>query len=455
MANEGTIDERFDALFKRIDHLEKENAELKKRVKYLTNRLSKYETPKNSSNSSKPPSSDFPGSKKTQSLREVSGRKPGGQPGHKGNTLKMVETPDVVHEIKPTCCTSCGHNFESQEFILCGQRQVSDIPPIRPIVTEYRIFKAVCNCTHETIAEYPANVETPISYGANVQSMVAYLSARQYIPVERITEFFASVLNLKISTGGVCYLLEKSRRKSVPHYEYIRQFVLGSPVIGADETGVNINGKNHWAWVFQTTLATFLGIHKSRGSKAINEIMPEGFENAVLVTDCWASYFKGLTALHQLCTAHLMRELIYFGQLYAQNDWSGRLLGLIQNAIDLRKKGQLTPIKTTEIKHTFSLLLEEPVDPEFKELITFQKRMIKYSTHVFYFLDNPDVPPDNNGSERALRNFKVKQKVSGLFRSTNGADIFATLRSVIDTAIKQGQNPYSLLNKIALLGLTE
>lgn len=442
-------------LMAKIDQLTRENSILQAKVKNLTERLAKYETPKNSSNSSKPPSSDFPGPKKTQSLRGASGRKPGGQPGHKGNTLKMVETPDVVQEIKPKCCTACGHDFESSEFVPSGQRQVIDIPPIRPIVTEYRVFKAVCNCGHETLAEYPANVEAPVSYGANVQSMVAYLSARQYIPVERITEFFASVLNLKISSGGVCYLLEKSRRKSAPHYEYIRQFVLGSPIVGADETGVNINGKNHWAWVFQTTLATFLGIHKSRGMKAINEIMPEGFGDAVLVTDCWASYFNGLAVLHQLCTAHLMRELIYFGQLYPQNNWSGRLLSLIQNAIELRKLAQLTPIKITEIKRTFSLLLEEPVDHEFKELVTFQKRMVKYAAHVFYFLDNPEVPPDNNGSERALRNFKVKQKVSGLFRSTIGADIFATLRSVIDTAIKQGQNPYKLLCEISMLATTE
>lgn len=455
MTIEGNIYEMMGQLMAKIDQLTRENSILQAKVKNLTERLAKYETPKNSSNSSKPPSSDFPGPKKTQSLRGASGRKPGGQPGHKGNTLKMVETPDVVQEIKPKCCTACGHDFESSEFVPSGQRQVIDIPPIRPIVTEYRVFKAVCNCGHETLAEYPANVEAPVSYGANVQSMVAYLSARQYIPVERITEFFASVLNLKISSGGVCYLLEKSRRKSAPHYEYIRQFVLGSPIVGADETGVNINGKNHWAWVFQTTLATFLGIHKSRGMKAINEIMPEGFGDAVLVTDCWASYFNGLAVLHQLCTAHLMRELIYFGQLYPQNNWSGRLLSLIQNAIELRKLAQLTPIKITEIKRTFSLLLEEPVDHEFKELVTFQKRMVKYAAHVFYFLDNPEVPPDNNGSERALRNFKVKQKVSGLFRSTIGADIFATLRSVIDTAIKQGQNPYKLLCEISMLATTE
>lgn len=450
MKDDQDIYKLLGTLFLRIDQLERENNSLHVKVAQLTDRLTKHETPKDSGNSSKPPSSDFPKPKKTQSLRETSGKKLGGQPGHKGNTLQMAETPDVVKELKPEHCSSCGCTFTGHHFVDAGRRQVIDIPPIHPIVTEYRVFKAICNCGHETVAKFPENVATPVSYGVNIQALVAYLSVRQYMTVARIAEFFGSVMNQKISTGGVCYLLEKSKRKSEPHYEYIRQFVLDSPIVGADETGVNINGKNHWAWVFQSPLATFLNIHKSRGLKAINEIMPEGFENSVLVTDCWASYFKGLTTLHQLCTAHLMRELKYFGQLYPQNNWSGRMLGLIQNAIELRKKELLSPNKIEEIKRTFTLLRDEPIDHKFKELITFQKRMVKYSDHVFYFLDNPEVPPDNNGSERALRNFKVKQKVSGLFRSIGGAEIFATLRSVVDTAIKQGQNPYEKLLSILM-----
>lgn len=118
--------------------------------------------------------------------------------------------------------------------------------------------------------------------------------------------------------------------------------------------------------------------------------------------------------------------------------------------LNSEKKELLSPNKIEEIKRTFTLLRDEPIDHKFKELITFQKRMVKYSDHVFYFLDNPEVPPDNNGSERALRNFKVKQKVSGLFRSIGGAEIFATLRSVVDTAIKQGQNPYEKLLSILM-----
>lgn len=455
MKEEKSIYEIVGSLIARIDQLERENTFLRKKVDELNNRLAKYETPKNSNNSSMPPSTDFPKQRKTQSLRPSTDKKPGGQPGHKGTTLEMVENPDVVQELKPQDCVACGHHLEAHELVSAGRRQVIDIPPIKPVVTEYQVFTARCLCGHQTTAEYPAGVQTPVSYGDNVQALIAYLNARQYMPIARIAEFLSSVLGLKISTGGVCYLLDKTKLKLASQYEYIRQFVLQSPVVGADETSANINGKNHWAWVFQTRLATFFGIHKSRGLAAINALMPEGFDGSVLVTDCWPSYFKDLTLLHQLCTAHLMRELKYFAERYPHNNWSDRLLRLIQNAIDLRKLEQLTPNKADELKRSFELLIKEPVNEDFKELVTFQKRMVKYSGHVFYFLDNPQVPPDNNASERAMRKFKVKQKVSGLFRSFKGAEIYATIMSVIDTAIKQDQNPLHVLQKHLALIPTE
>lgn len=202
-------------------------------------------------------------------------------------------------------------------------------------------------------------------------------------------------------------------------------------------------------------MATFLGINMSRGAKAISQMMPEGFNGKVLVTDCWASYFTDPTSLHQRCTAHLLRELNYFAQRYPTNNWSGRVQGLISNALDLRRNNQLSAVKIEEIKRSFALLLQEPVNNELKELVTFQKRLVKYSGYVFHFIENPEVPPDNYASERALRNFKIKLKVSGLFRSENGANIFAMLRSIIDTAIKQNQNPYNELQAIAMSAPTE
>jgi len=429
--------------------------ELEKEVDYLRDRLAKYETPKNSSNSNKPPSSDFPKLQKTKSLREASGKKPGGQPGHKGTTLKMTCSPDIFTDHIANYCACCGEDLFGYQAMFIGRRQVIDIPPICPVITEHRIYEKQCKCGYKNRALFPPDVVSPVSYGPGVQSLVAYLSPRQYIPVERTTELLSNLFGLSLSTGGVCYLLEKTKQKALPMYEHIRELILNGRVTGGDETGVNINGKNQWAWVFQNIRATFIAIHKSRGSKAINEIMPEGFRDKVLVTDCWSAYFKEGEILHQLCTAHLLRELNYFGEKYPANTWVDRMSGLIRNALDMRKENRLAPQKSEEIKRTFLTLIQEPINKDFKDLITFQKRMVKYSGHAFMFLDDPEIPPDNNASERAIRNFKVKQKVSGFFKSNNGAEIYAVLRSIIDTSIKNGQNPFEAMRLMTLSIHTE
>jgi transposase len=445
----------LDSLKASNAQLQKENARLRQENQFLKQELEKYRTPKNSGNSSKPPSSDFPKIQKTQSLRTSSGKKPGGQPGHEGTTLKMADTPDAVQQHIPNYCTCCGEDLSHYQTHFIGRRQVIDIPPIKPIVTEHRLFEVHCRCGHNNQASYPEGILAPVSYGPGVQSLVAYLSTRQYIPVERTTELLSNLFGLSLSTGGVCYLLEKTKQKALPVYEHIRELILNGRVTGGDETGVNINGENQWAWVFQNIRATFIAIHKSRGSKAITEIMPEGFRDKVLVTDCWTAYFKEGGILHQLCTAHLLRELNYFGEKYPANTWVDRMSGLIRNALDMRKENRVTPQKSEEIKRTFLILIQEPINKDFKDLITFQKRMVKYSGHAFMFLDDPEIPPDNNASERAIRNFKVKQKVSGFFKSKNGADVYAVLRSIIDTSIKNGQNPFIALRLMTLSVQTE
>jgi transposase len=461
MANRNPTDEMVVLLQKRVDDLEKqivrysslasENQFLRDYIAVLEERLSKYENPKNSTNSHRPPSSDFPKQNKTSSLRTSSGKKPGGQPGHGGNTLKMAETPDIAINHQSNFCTKCGKYLSLVPSRLVGKRQVIDLPPIRPIVTEHRVYKRVCTCGHCNQGVFPEGVQTPVSYGPGVQSMVAYLNARHYLPVERSAEIMDNIFNIPISTGGIDYLLKKVKQKAMPAYEAIRQFILKQTVIGGDETGVNINGKNHWTWTFQNPKATYIAINQSRGSKAINEIMPEGFGHNVLVTDCWSAYFKIGAMSHQLCTAHLQRELKHFNECYPNNNWVPRLSSLIGNALSLRRNNQLTSVKINEIHRTFALLMEEPATTEnIKELITFQKRMVKYQDYVFAFLDNPEIPPDNNGSERAIRNFKVKQKNSGFFKSTEGANIYAVIRSIIDTAMKNGQNPYHAMQLLAV-----
>ena len=451
-----TTDERIDALLVRIDNLEtelhqvkQENQSLKTEVVRLTKRLEKYENPKNSKNSSKPPSSDFPHQQKTQSLRESSDKKPGGQLGHEGTTLKMVSKPDIIKEHSPSYCTCCGEDLSSQPSCFSGKRQVIDIPPITPIVTEHQLFDKICKCGHLNQASYPMGVTASVSYGENVQGLIAYLSTRQYLPVKRLSELLSDTFGLSVSTGGIGYILNKMRMKAVTTYESIRQNVLKSSVIGADETGVNINGKNNWAWTYQHEGATFIAIHPNRGYKAIEQTMPEGFQNNILVTDCWPSYFMTNALSHQICTAHLLRELRYLKDLYKKDTWAERMSILVLKALALRKEHNITKANVDDVFSSFSELIHEPINLTLNELTPFRKRMVKYSDFVFSFLLYKDVPPDNNGSERAIRNFKIKLKVSGLFRSFDGAVIFAMLRSVIDTAIKNNGNPLNVTKLIA------
>jgi len=442
MTKELTTEEKFAMLIAHIGYLESEIAHLKER-------LAKYENPKNSKNSSKPPSSDFPKPQRTQSLREPSDKKPGGQSGQEGTTLKMVSTPDIIEDHSPFYCTCCGEDLSSEPGLFSGRRQVIDIPPIAPIVTEHQLFDKLCKCGHMNQASYPMGITAPVSYGENVQALIAYMSTRQFVPIKRTSEIFTDVFGIPISTGGVDYILNKVKSKAASTYESIRQSVLKNKVIGADETGVNINGKNHWAWTFQNDKATFIAIHPNRGYAAIEQIMPEGFQNNILVSDCWASYFKTNALSHQLCTAHLLRELKYLKEIYKKSTWAERMSLLIVNALALRKTDYITKASVDEVLISFGDLIDEPIDSALKELIPFHKRMVKYADFVFNFLQHEDVPPDNNGSERAIRNFKTKLKISGQFRSDGGAERFAVIRSIIDTAIKNDRNPLHITRLIA------
>ena len=442
MTGQLSLEEKIDALLNRVDYLEHE-------VVRLTDRLSKYENPKNSKNSSKPPSSDFPKLSKTQSLRESSGKKPGGQYGHEGTTLRMVANPDIIETHCASFCTCCGEDLSALPAIFIGLRQVIDIPPIQPIVTEHQLFNKCCKCGHLNQSSFPTGVNAPVSYGENVQALTAYLSTRQYLPVKRLAELLSNLFGLSVSTGGIDYILAKMKSKASVAYESIRQNVLKNTVIGADETGVSINGKNHWAWTFQNKKATFISVHKNRGFNAIKEIMPEGLQSNILVTDCWSSYFKTGVAKHQLCTAHLIRELTHFEEKYQSETWASRMSQLITKALDLRRDNKETKDNVAQIRSSFSELITEPLNKDMKDVIAFQKRMVKYSDHLFNFLLNKDSPPDNNGSERAIRNFKIKQKISGFFKSDEGANVYATIRSIIDTAIKNNQNPFEIIRLIA------
>mgnify|MGYP001613017011 FL=1 len=222
---------------------------------------------------------------------------------------------------------------------------------------------------------------------------------------------------------------------------------------GGDETGIKINGKKGWLWTVQTPLLTFLSAAMSRGFETINRLFKNGFPVSVYVTDCWAAQLKVITKAKQICTAHLLRELSNFMDAL-KCQWSVKMKQLLKDAIEL--KAQLQPQEYTapnekviHIQKQLDELLQTTLDDKHKKVRTFIKRLNKNHDAILTFLYYPKVPPDNNGSERAIRNAKVKMKVSSQFRSFAGAHRFAVLRSVIDTTIKNSQNVLEALCLLA------
>lgn len=409
--------------------------------------------PKDSNTGSVPPSKDE--NRKTRSLRQKTGKKPGGQPGHGGSTLEMKAVPDEVVAHVPAFCRQCGEDLSGLESTLRKKRQVVDLPVTRPAYTEHRCYAKTCNCGHVTVSEFPDSVRAPVQYGPNIESQVAYLSARQYMPYRRIGEYFRDVCGLPLSEGSVNNLLERFAAKAALAHGRIKENISAAPVVGADETGAKVNGNKFWVHTWQDLYNTFLAISESRGSRAVKENFPAGLLDSILVSDAWAAQLSTPARWHQLCMAHLLRDLNYFIDV-CPGQWAYEVKKVFAEAIKL--KGRLSPEdygrpmpERDSLEARLDKLLGSPLDEQHKKVRPFQKRLIKNRGYLFPFLYHEHVPPDNNGSERAIRNVKVKQKISGQFKSKKGGDIFAIVRSVIDTVIKRNGNVFECLNLTANL----
>jgi len=444
---------------KRIKELENEVKELENKVKVfiaaiakLNKQLSKYENPKNSSNSSLPPSHDLVRPLRTKTLREPSGRKPGGQPGHEGTTLQMTQNPDQLVEHSPSYCTCCGFDISQIQSKFLERRQEIVLPEIKPIFVEHQVFQRTCTCGHTTTSEFPSGITPGISYGQNVETLAAYMNVRQYVPFHRMAEIFRHVFNLPISDGALVNAVNRVAQRAVPAYKLIHDRAESSKVSGGDETGMKLNGAKGWFWAIQSKLFTYIIASLNRGGKTLEENFPNGFAFSVLVHDCWRSYFKVAALAHQICLAHLLRELNHISECYKLK-WATDFKDLLVETIAYKKTllpedYRKPPTQTTEFEERLNSLLREPIDEKHLIALAFQNRLVKYRQHIFTFLYYQEVPPDNNGSERAIRNVKVKQKISGQFKSLSGAETFAILRSVIDTAIKNKLNPLNALSQI-------
>ena len=429
---------------------------LEAKVKCLEAELAILRNKKNSNNSHIPPSKDENRPKNNQSLRTKSGRRPGGQPGREGTTLRCSDVVDEVVRHSAGFCSCCGNDMSGTAETLITTRQVIDIPPIRPTTTAHQVYARQCSCGHTMQGSFPAHVTAPVQYGPNVGAMVAYLHTRQYLPYDRLQELLKDALGLPLSLGGINNILLRIAQKAAPVYQQIKERIGQTSVIVADETGVNIASKLQWMWVWQNERLTYLQCSDNRGLKTIEAAFEGGLPKAVLQHDRYAAHFKMIARHHQVCTAHLLRDFNYIDELYGGKcTWAGEFKGLLHQSLQLQKEMRAEDYtgpnqERQQLYSQLQGLLGQPLEVSFKKAVSLQKKLRKIRGCILSFLEYRDVPPDNNGSERAIRNVKVKQKISGQYRSVTGADTFAVLRSVIDTTIKSGQNVLNALFNIAL-----
>lgn len=434
-----TIVERQDA---RIAELEARLAELEARLN------------QNSRNSNRPPSSDM--FVKPKSLRKKGERSAGGQKGHRGSTLMPVSVPDEVVCHTVSVCSWCGTSLKDVPIMGVERRQVFEVPPLRLVVTEHRAERKQCPCCeHVTGAEFPMGVLCRAQYGLRFRALVVYLGMYQLVPYDRISELFADLFGHQASNGTFVRMIGSFYDK-LEEFEYIvKELLAKADVLHTDETGFRVNGERQWIHVLSTKLLTWYGHHKNRGAIATKEQGVLPLFKGVLVHDLWKPYFL-YDCGHALCNTHLLRELLGVSENTGQK-WSkelGELLHQIKDTVDISRYSQRLPkeeLANFESKYSDILelgMLENPEKPRHvgkrgpgiqSKAKNLLDRCKNYQDETLLFMHDFSVPFENNQAERDIRMVKVQQKISGTFRSENGAKHFCRIRAYISTLKKNKQ----------------
>jgi len=434
-----------------IQFIEKQLVLLTMQVQGCMSKISELEgrLAKNSSNSNKPPGSDgLKKEPKTRSLRGKSGRKPGGQLGRIGKTLEQVPDPDHIELYSPESCDHCLGSLSGAELIGVEKRQVFDLPDVNVEVTEHQAEIKICPCCkHKVKGVFPDNIRAPAQYGERTQALAAYFQHQHLIPFERVSQIFEDLYGISLSPG-TCKNMDRRLFKNLEVFELnLKAHLLACKVLCFDETGVRCEKKLNWIHVTASCTATFYGIHRKRGGHALEEfnILPR-FEG-VAIHDHWHPYFAYNQVKHGLCNVHHLRELKF---VYEQEkkEWAQKVSTLLLSAKKIadqaREQGkrEIAPedIKMIENQYT-SLILE--IGIAYFELLekpglNLYKRLLRKMDCVLAFIYDLEIPFSNNQAEQDLRMEKVKQKISGCFRTFEGGVISCRIRGYISTSRKQG-----------------
>ena len=411
-------------------------------VQLLVNRLTL-----NSLNSSKPPSSD-PNRERNKNPKDGN-NKPGGQTGRVGATLRQVDDPDDIKMLDVDRSSLPPGQYREVGF---DRRQVFDID-ISRIVTEYRAQILEDENGQRFTAPFPNHVTKAVQYGNGVKAQAVYLSQFQLIPYQRVQDYFQDQVGLPISTGSVFNFNQQA-------FTLLEQFelkliskLLASPLLHADETGINVDGKRQWLHCVSNERWTLFYAHAKRGTEAMNDkgVLPQF--NGILCHDHWKPYYQYTSCVHALCNAHHLREL---ERAYEQDNqqWAKNMQDLLQTMLKEVKAqgGELSVEQAGHYTELYRNLLKQaenecPLPDQDRKpgqrgrmkrskARNLLERLQLYEQDVLRFMTNPIVPFTNNQGENDIRMTKVHQKISGCFRSQDGADIFCRVRSYLSTCRK-------------------
>ena len=421
-----------------IAKLTVENAELKRRLNL------------DSSNSSKPPSSD--GLKKKpapKSLRTKSGKPSGGQPGHKGTTLEQVATPDKTELHPVAACPHCAADLRATAVERIIKRQVFDLPEPRVVVMEHQAEVKRCPCCgEEVMGAFPSDVSAPTQYGNRVESQAIYFLHQQFIPEDRLQMLFEDLYGLPISTATFANMSARFAGEAAPVVDAVEAELRDAPVKNLDETGLRVAGKQHWLHGMGSDSATHYRVEEKRSA------IPQGVSGTI-VHDHFKSYYTLADVIHALCGAHLLRELLGLIEI-EKEPWAKRMSRLLVVVCRLSHREMVPAARIAWVRRLYDRIVDQAItfheaQPALKTTTTRGRkkhrpghnlaiRLRDYKDDVLRCLSDPAVPFTNNIAEQDLRMMKVKQKISGGFRTLAGARIFATIRSILSTARKRGVN---------------
>jgi transposase len=421
----------------------------------------------NSSNSSRPPSSDGMNKPKPKSLRGKSGKASGGQKGHRGTTLKQVQQPDkIVRHLPPKQCERCNSELMLGEASVGEVRQVFDLPVLKMQVIEHQALQVQCCCGALHRGQFPADVTASVQYGPGALAGMVYLNQQHMLPVQRTAAVMSELFGLPVAQATVIKACEDAAMQLKPIVDAIAEHLQRAEVVHADETGLRVNKALHWLHIAATETLTWMGLHAKRGKAAFADLGILPHFKGTLIHDGWIPY-RALNCAHGLCNAHHLRELTYVFEELKQ-PWAGRMIELLcrANRIERSQHGVEVPAleqaaydaQVRKLRRQYKAILNEGdalnprVPASGKRGGTKQSkpanllhRLREYADDVWRFMSEPAVPFTNNVAEQAVRMPKVKQKISGCFRTTDGADTFCVIRSYLATMHKQGVDLFDAL----------